>query len=217
MNWKVFIIPVVVFAILLAIPTPYGMKDVAVEYKVAPSRVIDMLANDIFGVASNQAEQWQLLTAQIIEARIGQGAMGKARFMKTDTGWLKSMNIPGDSKNLEKALTHVNENYTDETYRALTQKAFDLAKKDLKFEELEGKEKSAAEKGAWHIKVAIAAYRLCGALLFDGMYSIAGSGFLHRAALRIHRCGNALRSGNAVLGRRLLGLSWDRSCSRRLS
>ena len=33
-DWKIFSIPAALLLILLLIPTPYGMKDVGMEYKI---------------------------------------------------------------------------------------------------------------------------------------------------------------------------------------
>ena len=38
-DWKMFIIPVVLLGLILAMPTPYGMKDVGMEYLVGPKMV----------------------------------------------------------------------------------------------------------------------------------------------------------------------------------
>ena len=155
-NWKLFIIPVILFAVILAMPTPYGMKDVATEYKVAPKAVVNYLTKEMFGQSSSDVEQWQILTAQIMETRMTMGALAKSRFMKTDAKWCKSEKIQADSKNLEKALAFVDEKYTDEAFLSLMENALKLRKTDLKYEQLSDKDKKTADTGAWHIKVAIA-------------------------------------------------------------
>ena len=155
-NWKLFIIPVILLAALLAMPTPYGMKDVAVEYKVGSKAVQDMLTREMFGVAASDAEQWQLLTAQIMDERLRMGALGKKRFMKSDAKWCKSNKIQAETSNVKKALAFVDAKYTDEAYTSLMRKALNLRQTDLRYEDLSEKDKAAADQGAWHIKVAIA-------------------------------------------------------------
>ena len=155
-NWKLFIIPVVLFAVILMLPTPYGMKDVATEYKVGPTRVIGFLTEELFGTASSDAEQWQVLTARIMEKNMDMGALSRSRFLKTNLKFTSKYHIPADSKNLAAALAHVEGKVSDEAYRDAMQRALKLKKTDLKFEELSDTERAAASKGAWHIKVAIA-------------------------------------------------------------
>ena len=65
-DWKVFFIPVVLFFLVLFLPTPYGMKDVGTEFTVAPKRVVDFCTQKLFDKSSVDAEQWQLITARIM-------------------------------------------------------------------------------------------------------------------------------------------------------
>ncbi|MFH1090043.1 MAG: DASS family sodium-coupled anion symporter [Pseudomonadota bacterium] len=155
-NWRLFAIPVILLIVIMAIPTPYGMKDVATEYKVGPKAVINMLTQEMFGQKSTEADQWQLLTAQLMEKRMTMGAMSKKRFLDTNLNWLKSHKIPAEAKTHELALNYVKNKYTDETFLVLMQKAFQLRKTELNYESLAGGDKKAADNGAWHIKVAIA-------------------------------------------------------------
>ena len=65
-DWKMFSIPVVLFFVLLLIPTPYGMKDVGTEYRVGPKAVVEHICRALFDIPRADAQQWQLLTAQIM-------------------------------------------------------------------------------------------------------------------------------------------------------
>ena len=47
-NWKVLIIPVVLFFGILAAPTPYGMKDVGTEYQLGRTAVIELITQRLF-------------------------------------------------------------------------------------------------------------------------------------------------------------------------
>ena len=155
-DWKVFFIPVVLFFLVLFLPTPYGMKDVGTEFTVAPKRVVDFCTQKLFDKSSVDAEQWQLITAQIMEQNMQMGALSKKRFMSRDLKWCKSNKIQSDQKNLEKARAFINDHIGDEDFKAVMQAALDLRKINLKYEDLSGKEKEAADKGAWAIKVSIA-------------------------------------------------------------
>ena len=155
-NWKLFIIPVILFAALIAMPTPYGMKDVATEYKVSPQAVRDMLAREMFGRGDVELEQWQMLTVRIMEKRMTMGALSLKQYLASNAKWCRKNGVSADARNLEKALQHVEAQYTPEAFQALMKKAFDLRKTDLKYEELADSQKSAADGGAWQIKVSIA-------------------------------------------------------------
>jgi anion transporter len=132
------------------------MKDVGTEYKVGPKAVIKMLTQEMFIGNSSDVEQWQLLTAQIMECNMRMGALTKKRFLKRDLKWCKKYNIPADQANFDKSFAYIRDNVNDETFSNLMKRAMKLRKEDLKYENLTGTDKKVADKGAWHIKVAIA-------------------------------------------------------------
>ncbi|MBA3029763.1 MAG: DASS family sodium-coupled anion symporter [Desulfobacteraceae bacterium] len=155
-DWKMFSIPVVLFFLMLAIPTPYGMKDVGTEFNLGPKKVINFLTEKIFSKPSTDAEQWQLLTARIMEQNMQMGALAKKRFTDRDLKWCSTYKIQADKKNFDLAQAHMTANFSDEAFKALMQEALDLRKQHLTYESLSGNDKEAADKGAWAIKVAIA-------------------------------------------------------------
>ena len=155
-DWRLFIFPVVLFALILILPTPYGMKDVGTEYEVGPRFVVNYIALELFKKESADLSQWQLLTARMMEKNMQMGALNKERFLKRDIKWCKKYNIQVDSKNLERAQNHIKAKITDEAFEDIMSKAMELRRDKLKYEDLSGKDKKAADKGAWHIKVAIA-------------------------------------------------------------
>ena len=155
-DWKLFIIPVILFTLILILPTPYGMKDVGTEYNVGPKVVINFLSQELFNAKSSDINQWQLLTVQMMEQNMRMGALSKDRLLKRNKQWCKKYKIYADSKNLKRALTHVKENVSVEFYTSIMKKALELRRDNLKYEDLSAKDKKAADKGAWHIKVAIA-------------------------------------------------------------
>jgi len=155
-DWKIFFIPVVLFAVLLAMPMPSGMQDVGMKYNVGPKAVKGFFTTSLFGMENNVAEQWQVITAQIMEQNMGMGAFSKKRFMSRDAKWCKKYDIVVDAKNLDKAKQFIDTNLTDEKFKSLMEAGFDLRRNGLKYEDLNEKDKASADKGAWHVKVAIA-------------------------------------------------------------
>ena len=155
-DWKLFAIPVVLFFAILILPTPYGMKDVGVEYKVGPKAVIGLLTQELFQKNQSDVAQWQLATAQMMEQNLQMGALTKNRFLKRDAKWCKGQGIPVTGANFQRAHDYIDQNVSDEAYQDLMGRALKLRKTDLKYEDLTGKDLEAAQKGAWHIKVAVA-------------------------------------------------------------
>ena len=154
-DWKMFSIPVVLFFVLLLIPTPNGMKDVGTEYRVGPKAVINHITQSLFHVSSADAAQWQLLTAQIMEKNMQMGAMSRSRYLKRDLKWCGRNKISAQQSNFDKAHAFISQ-VSDEDYAALMQSSLALRKDGLKYEDLTGKDRAAADKGAWFIKVSIA-------------------------------------------------------------
>jgi sodium-dependent dicarboxylate transporter 2/3/5 len=155
-NWKTFSIPVILlFAILLA-PTPYGMKDVGTEYQLGKKAVINFITQTLFDKSSPAAEQWHLVVARIMEENLRMGALSRDRYLKRNLKWAQKYDISADKLNFDKAHTHVLENMTDDQFIDVMQQAVSLRKEGLLYENLSDKDRQAADKGAWHIKVAVA-------------------------------------------------------------
>ncbi|MCG6907314.1 MAG: DASS family sodium-coupled anion symporter [Desulfobacteraceae bacterium] len=154
-DWKLFVIPLVLLFGILFMPTPYSMKDVGTEYNVGPKAVTVYLAKELFDLQTSDLEQWQLVTVQIMDHNMRMGALGKDRFLKRDARWLRQNKIQSDTTNLARALSWVEENVAPERFRSLMQNALELRRDGLKYEELSDKDRQAADKGAWHIQVAI--------------------------------------------------------------
>jgi sodium-dependent dicarboxylate transporter 2/3/5 len=155
-NWKLFVIPVVLFFALLILPTPYGMKDVGTEVQVGPEAVVNLITTKLFANKSPDASQWELLTAQIMERNMQMGALSRDRFLKRNLKWCKKYALQADAENLKKAQAYIKENVSDEAFLDIMNQAVKLRKDGLKYEDLTGKELKAADTGAWHIKVAVA-------------------------------------------------------------
>ncbi|UCG09480.1 MAG: anion permease, partial [Desulfobacterales bacterium] len=155
-NWKIFIIPLVLLFAILLMPTPYGMKDVGTEYQVGPKAVVNFITQLLFHKQGADAEQWELACAQIMEQNMQMGALGKEGFLKRNLRWVQSYHIAVEKENFDKARAFVKEKVSDENYLVIMQKALALRKDGLKYEELSANDRLAAEKGAWHIKVAMA-------------------------------------------------------------
>ena len=152
-DWKLFIIPVVIFALILIIPAPEGMRDVGTEYSIGPETVIGHVTQELFQTSMSDAQQWQLLTAKIMEQNMRMGAMSKARFLKRNTKWCKKYKIDADSKNIKKAVSYVKNNFSEQSYEIFMGKLLKLRRDILKYEDLSAKNKKKADQSTWKIKV----------------------------------------------------------------
>nr|WP_321258368.1 DASS family sodium-coupled anion symporter [uncultured Pseudodesulfovibrio sp.] len=155
-NWKLLIIPVIIFAVIILLPTPDGMKNVGMQYSVGPKVVTQFIAQELFGKTSADCEQWQVLTARMMEQNMRMGALSKDRFVKRDVKWAKKYKIPVDSTNFQRSMKYIVDSVPSEAYLAVMQSAFKMRTKGLKYDNLSDRDKANADKGAWKIKVAIA-------------------------------------------------------------
>jgi anion transporter len=155
-NWKMLIIPVVLFTAILLLPTPQGMKKVGMQYSVGPKVVTSFLCQELFQKKSSDCEQWEVLAARMMEQNMRMGALSKERFMKRDEKWAKKYKIPVDSANFQRAQSFVGETIPADRYMTIMKGAFDKRMQGLDYQELSPKDQKSASKGAWSIKVAIA-------------------------------------------------------------
>ena len=61
-NWKLFAIPVVLFFLVIALPTLSGMKDVGTEYSLGTKYVVAHIVKQLLDTTPAEAEQWQTLS-----------------------------------------------------------------------------------------------------------------------------------------------------------
>ncbi len=57
-NYKMFAIAVTAFVLLLAMPTPPGMRDVGVEYAAGEHRVLEFISHRLFNAPYAEVSQW---------------------------------------------------------------------------------------------------------------------------------------------------------------
>ena len=106
-NYKKFGIAVAAFMLILMIPVPESMLDVAVEYTVGEQYVLDFYTQKLFETPADDAEQWQLLTARALEGCMMQGALNKEIVMKRSLKQLKGMGIETSEKLYERYHTFI--------------------------------------------------------------------------------------------------------------
>ncbi|MBN2123238.1 MAG: DASS family sodium-coupled anion symporter [Deltaproteobacteria bacterium] len=153
-NWKLFFIPAVVFSLILLMPVPYGMKDVGTEVKVGPKAVVEALTQWLYEKSSDGVEQWQLLTAQMMERSMRMGILHRESFLKRDLRWCQKYGINASPANFKKAQAFV-ASMDDRTFLETMTRALRLRSADLRYENLSPGDRAQADKGAWQIKVSV--------------------------------------------------------------
>jgi solute carrier family 13 (sodium-dependent dicarboxylate transporter), member 2/3/5 len=154
-NYRTFFVAVGLFALLLALPSPRSMKDVAVEYAAGEEVVLDFYARELFRRPFAEVEQWQALTARVLEKNMRRSILARGTVLAQTSRQVERMGLKPDPSHFEAYRAHI-EGMDDATFRDLMQRAFNLRHIDLGYEDLTQAQKARADRSAWHLKVAVA-------------------------------------------------------------
>jgi sodium-dependent dicarboxylate transporter 2/3/5 len=154
-DYKRFAIAVALFVIILIMPMPGSMLDVAVEYTVGNTYVQDFYSQELFGKPHKDVEQWQKLTVEALEGCMLQGVSRKENVLKRKAGDLKRMGVTGHEEHIRKYRNFV-EGYDDQAFLNLMQRARNLRQDELNFSMLNAQQQETVRSAAKKIKVCIA-------------------------------------------------------------
>ena len=154
-NHRSLLIAVGLFVLLLLIPAPSSMLDVAVEYSAGKAYVLDFYTQELFGKPHNEVEQWQLLTARVLEKSMMQGTLLHSSVLRYDLKRVRQMGIEADPEHFAR-FNSLLRSLDDERFREMMRKGRELRHETLAYEMLSEAEKAEARKAAWQIRVCIA-------------------------------------------------------------
>jgi anion transporter len=156
-DWKKLAFAIGGFLVVFLLPLPASMLDVGVEYTAGKSRVLEKFSTDLFGKAHADAEQWQAMTAAILEANLNQGAMNRkaAEDREKDTRWIRKNSISFHASHLKKygeAIRAVPE----DRFRIMMDDARRLKMEELTYGDLTEAEQNRARDAGAQIKIVLA-------------------------------------------------------------
>ncbi|NQU06848.1 MAG: DASS family sodium-coupled anion symporter [Calditrichaeota bacterium] len=154
-NYKRFSIAVAAFVILILIPIPDSMRDVGVEYSMGKTYVLDYITHELFDKSIDDVEQWQALTAQVMEGCMRQGVLTKDVVLKRNLKSLKKIGIETSQALFDKHYSFL-EGLDETKVTNLMTKARELRHEKLTYDMLNEDQKKKADKAANHIHVCIA-------------------------------------------------------------
>lgn len=154
-DYKRFAVAVALFVIVLIIPIPNSMLDVAVEYQMGTTYVLDYYAQQMFGKSHQDIDQWQLLTVQAFEGCMTQGVSKKQTLLKRGLKDLSRMGIKASEEHFRLYRTFVEE-MDDERANQLLLEGRQLRHEKLSYNMLSPGQQKQVEKAAKHIRVCIA-------------------------------------------------------------
>ena len=154
-SYKPFAVAVAAFVLLLLVPTPASMVDVAVEYSMGTTYVRDFLSQEMFARDYDDAEQWQALTVDVLEKNMVQGALSRKVALKRTKAATDKMGVRSSESNHARYLAHV-ATMDDAKFLAMMQKARSLRYETLTYTKLTPAQQKSVDTAAWHIKVCMA-------------------------------------------------------------
>ncbi len=154
-NYKTFGIAVGLFALILLLPMPASMMDVAVEYSAGEDHVLDFLAQDLFGQAHHEVEQWQSLSVRVLEKNMRQGALARDTIAKRSLEQTRKLGLTVDETHFEKFSAWLASN-EPEAFKQTMIRAHALRHEQLSYADLNRQQQIKAERAAWHIQVCLA-------------------------------------------------------------
>ncbi|MFH2035308.1 MAG: DASS family sodium-coupled anion symporter [Candidatus Zixiibacteriota bacterium] len=154
-NYRRFSVAVILFIAILMIPIPDSMKDVAVEYKMGETYVLDYYAQELFSKPAKDLEQWEKLTVQALEACMIQGTSRKSTVLKRSDKDLQKSGIKGhqDHFNQYRAFLEVQD---EQKINQLLVRGRELRQEKLTYSMLSPEQQKVVDKAAWQILVCIA-------------------------------------------------------------
>ncbi|HDH57330.1 MAG TPA: sodium:sulfate symporter, partial [Bacteroidetes bacterium] len=154
-DYKRFSIAVLAFVILLLVPIPASILDVAVEYTTGKTYVLDFYTQELFNVSSDDAEQWQALTARALEGCMCQGALSKEMILKRSRKQLASIGVEMSDKLYDRYRAYV-EGLDAASLNDLMQRARLLRNEDLSYSMLSERQQAEVDRAATQIRVCVA-------------------------------------------------------------
>jgi len=154
-DYKRFGIAVALFVVILSIPIPTSMLDVAVEYQMGETYVLDFYSQELFGKPLKEVEQWQVVAAKTLEGSMIQGVSRKATLLKRQDGDLRKMGIEGHADNFARS-RELLESMDDARVEELLLQGRGLRHEKLTYAMLSPEQKASVDKAARQILVCIA-------------------------------------------------------------
>ncbi len=154
-DYKRFSVAVILFVVILMLPIPDSMRDVAVEYKMGQTYVLDYYSQELFNKPTKEIEQWQKLAVQALEGCMIQGVSRKATMIKRSDKELQKMGIEGHPDHFKSYRAFL-ETLDEQKVNQILLRGRELRHEKLTYSMLSPEQKKEVDKAAWHILVSIA-------------------------------------------------------------
>ncbi len=201
-DYRRFTIAVALFVIILLLPIPRSMLDVAVEYQMGETYVLDFYTQELFSKPSQDCEQWELMTAKALEGCMMQGASRKVTLLKRGQGDLEKMGIEGHDTHFQKYRALI-ENMDEERVQGLLVRGRELRQEKLNYVMLTPDQRQQVDRAARQIKVCIAMVAFVVTCFVTEAIPLPGVAF----------CIGLILVFSGIVGRRVIAqMFWSDAC-----
>ncbi|MEW5925665.1 MAG: DASS family sodium-coupled anion symporter [Candidatus Zixiibacteriota bacterium] len=154
-DYKRFSIAVALFVIIIMLPIPRSMLDVAVEYTMGEKYVQNFYARELFGKDRQDIEQWQKLTVEALDVCMKQGVSRKETALKRSDKDLRKAGVRGEDIHFKQYRAFI-EGTDKSVIENLLIQGRQLRNDKLDYSMLTEKEQKDVSKAAKNILVCIA-------------------------------------------------------------
>ena len=99
-NVRTLSVAVAAFLVILAIPMPSSMRDVAVEYAWGEDRVRTFLAGELFDRPFREVDQWQAMTVVVLDSNMRQGALTRRVALRRDERAIRGLGLEAPAEHV---------------------------------------------------------------------------------------------------------------------
>ncbi len=154
-NYRSFSVAVAAFVIVLLVPLPETVQDVAVEFAAGDEHVVEFYCENLFGQRASDVKQGEIYAARVLEGCMRQGALDRSSVLKRNASQIRNMGIPTTERHFDE-FRHLVETMDPEAFRTLMADAYRLRNTELTYEMLSTGEREEADRTARHIRVCLA-------------------------------------------------------------
>ncbi len=154
-NPKLLAVAVGAFALIVALPTPDSVLDVAIEYTFGKETVRDFVARELFGKPFSEVEQWQASTVAALEVAMVQGVTRQPTFLKRDQKQTEAAGVTMPKAHFERLQAAVGA-LDEQAFLTLMTRAKALRYDELGYATLSAAQQQKADVAAKKLKVCLA-------------------------------------------------------------
>lgn len=153
-NWKKFLIPLILLIAIMAMPTPASMMKVGSEIALGSKLVRQNIAQSVFNIDFVDLNQWQGQFVQLMEVCVNKASFGYDNFLKRDLKWAKKAKVQTNQKNLDKAKELATAMGKDK-FESLLRESHKIKREGLPLDKMNEADQKRVKTAGFQVKAAV--------------------------------------------------------------